>query len=236
MPLKNTQRRAAFIWLFIGAAGIFMVFMPGLFEIDMLNGGGALIFIGIFVAISGIVVSILFFKRAKLMDNVFLGDKYLIHWRYGTYEWDQYAEKEFEYRKGANKSLFALMGSLCIIVGIIFWIIDHDGGKYVFIVMIAMTFILAITAVLTAVLPYRHNKNNVGEVYIFNDGLYINGKTHIWKGFTARLESVDIDVKNNLLKFTYSFISRAGRQNYTVLVPIPGGEIQNAQNIVNHFK
>lgn len=235
MPFKNTQRRAAFIWLFIGVAGIFMAFMPGLFDIDIFDGGGPLILLGIFAALSGIFVSMLFFKRAKIIDDAFIENNYLIHWKYGRDTWNEYAEKEYEYRKGVNKAMLLLIGSMCLIVGIIFWIIDPDAGKYVFLVMLGVIVILAITAVLTAVLPYRRNKKNVGEVFIFNDGLYINGTTHIWKGFTARLDRVTLDRKRNLLKFVYSALTRAGRHSYTVLVPIPPGEMGNAENIAAYF-
>lgn len=240
MPFKNTQRRAAYIWLSIGAAGILMTLVPILFPNDMFEWGGVFIFLGIFAALSGILVSLLFFKRARIIDNAFTGNNYLIHWKYDRDTWDKYTEKEYEYRKSVNKGLLLVIGGMCFIMGIIFWIIDPDAGKHVFLVMLGVIVILAITAVLTAVLtavvPYHRNKKNVGEVFIFNDGLYINGQTHIWKGFTARLEKVSIDKKHSLLKFVYSTVTRAGRQNYTVLVPIPPGEMAAAENIACYFK
>ena len=135
MPFKNTQRRAAFIWLFISAVGLFMIFMPSLFDIDIFDGGGALIILGIFALISGIGVSILFFKRARVIDNAFIGNNYLIHWRYGEDTWKQYAEKEFAYRKGTNRALFLLIGGMCLVIGIIFAIADPNDGIYVLFVI-----------------------------------------------------------------------------------------------------
>jgi len=235
VPFKNTQRRAAYIWLFIGALGTFMAFMPSLFDIDIFDGGGALILLGIFAAISGVLVSILFFKRSKVIESAFMGSNYLIHWKYDANTWNEYAEKDFNFRKGINKALFLLIGGMCLIVGVIFWVIDPDGGKYVFLVMLGVTIIIGITAILSAKISYRRNKKSIGEVYIFNDGLYINKQTHIWKGFTARLDRVSIDRKDSLLRFVYSAITRTGRQSYTVLVPIPLGEEQNAESILRHF-
>lgn len=235
MPIKNTQRSAAVIWLLIGVFGLLMIFMPSMFDIDIMDGGAALIFLGIFAAITGVIVSIMFFKRARVVDDAFSDTSFLIHWTYEKDTWDKYAEKEFQFRKSGNRALFMLVGGMCLAAGIIFVIIDPDAGRYVLLVMLGVIVILGITAILTAVMPYNRNKKRVGEVYIFNNGLYINGQTHIWKGFAARLDKVIHDSRNNLLKFTYSAITRVGRQHYTVLVPIPPGQENTAVGIVSHF-
>lgn len=235
MPIKNTQRRAAFIWIFIAFAGVFMVFMPAIFDIDIMNGGGALIFFGIFVFISGIIVSIMFFRRSKIFDNALRGEV-LVRWNYDTDTWKRFVQQDYEFRKGKSKSLFILISSICFVVGLIFFILDPEAGFYVFLTMLGMIVILAITAYLSAVVPYRRNKSRVGEVIIFSDGIYINGATHIWKGFTVRLESVSYSIDSeNCVEFIYSAVTRTGRECYTVLVPIPQGREKEAVYIVGYF-
>lgn len=235
MPFKNTQRRTAFIWLIVSILGLLAIFITFIFEIDIMDGGGALIFIGLFIFITGIIVSIMYFRRAGVIDKAAQGNM-LAHWRYDTRTWKEFAEEDYTQRKSGNKALFILISSICIIVGVIFFIADPEAGLYVLLAMMGMVVILGVTAILSAVLPYRRNKKYVGEVYIFNDGLFINGATHIWKGFSARLESVAFSMESkNCLEFVYSAITRAGRQYYTVLVPIPQGRESEAASIVGYF-
>lgn len=232
---KNPQRRNAFIWLFIALIGLLMVLAPFIFDIDIMDGGGPLIFIGIFVFIAGILVSILFFGRSSSLGRMFRGEGLLAHWRYDSATWGRHSKDEYAYRKDANKVMFFLIGGMCLLTGLIFFILDPENGIYVFLVMLVMTVILGITAVLTAWLPYRRSRKRISEAFISREGVYINGQLHTWRGLGSRLERVNF-INGNALEFAYSYITRAGRQEYVFHVPMPPGEEKRALFILNYFK
>jgi hypothetical protein len=102
---KNPQRRNALIWLFISLAGLLMVFIPFVFDVDMMNGGGVLIFVGMVFSISGILVSVIFFKRSGALKRMFTGEGLLAHWIYDKTTWKKHSENEYAYRKSANRLL-----------------------------------------------------------------------------------------------------------------------------------
>lgn len=231
---NNPQRKNAFIWLIISVLGLLMVFVPALFDIDMMDGGGALIFIGIMLFISGILVSILFFNRSASLRRMFSGEGLLAHWRYDDFTWTKHAEREYAFRKSVNRSMFFLIGGMCLFVGMIFFIIDPEDGKYVFFVMAAVTILIGITAFLTAWLPYRRGKKKASEAFISPEGVYMSGQLHTWRGLGSRLETVKLTGENSL-EFTYSYLARTGRQDYVFHVPIPEGEIGKALYIVDYF-
>lgn len=235
---KNPQKKNVHISMIIAVIGLFMILSVNLFEIDIMDGGGALILLGIFILFSGLIVSALFHKRAKVLDGMFSGDKLLVHWYYDEENWKSYSEENYIMMKERNKALLIVVGIISIAIGLVFLIINpEDAGLAVFGVMILLVILLTFVAFLVPKLTYNKNKKKVGEVYISPSGVFINGDLHVWEGFGARFEKIDYIGKNkNIIEFTYSVIIKSVRQRYSVNVPIPVGKETEADLVMNYFR
>ncbi|SHH13011.1 hypothetical protein [Clostridium grantii] len=235
---KNPQKKNVYISLIISAIGMFMMLSVNLFEIDMMDGGGALIILGIFVCISGLVVAALFNKRARVLEGMFTEEKLLVHWYYDEENWEKYNEENYLMMKERNKALLILIGVIALFVGLVFLIVNpDDAGPAVFGVMILLVMVLAFVAFLVPKLTYNKNKKKVGEVYISSSGVFINGELHVWEGFGARFKKARYAGKEkNIIQFTYSVPIQYVRQTYSVNVPVPRGKEMDANLVLEYFK
>lgn len=237
MIAYNTQRRNVRITLGFGLLGLVMILAPALGYIDIMNGGGALILLGLLFFITSIPVAVMFHNRSKLVDDLYSGDDVLVHWIYDPGLWAEYAQEE-EIRDAAGKKmLFFIITAFALFFGVVFLIIDPKGGGPVtFLVMIALIIIIGLTALISIRVSARRNRTGNAEVYISSRGLYLNKVLHSWGHINTRLESVQIVMARvPIIEFTYSFPTRAGIQHETVNVPIPQGEMPAAQRVAEYF-
>lgn len=233
----NPQRRTATIWGIITAVAVFTIFAPHIFGMDGFSGGFAISTLSFFVAITGIIVVIMYVKRARALDRLFDGENLLAHWTYHPEEWRQYTEKEFQTERKEKWGLFYLVAGIALFLGIVFFIFDQEAGLWVFIAMLGLIALIAFVAWFAAWNTYRQNKKYLGEAYIGRNAVYLNRQFHTWKGLGARLESVVLAEHKGqqLLAFTYSMPTRTGIQEYTVRVPIPQGQEKTAETIAERF-
>jgi hypothetical protein len=237
MVKDNPPRRTATIWGIITALAVFAIFAPHIFGMDEFSGGFAISTLSFFLAITGIIVVVIYLKRAKVLDRILQGENLLAHWTYSPDEWSRYAEKEFQTERKEKWILFYIVAGFALFFGILFFIFDHKAGMWVLIAMLALTALIAFVAWFTAWYNYRQNKKYLGEAYITSDAVYLNRQLHTWRGLGARLESVNLiqDKAQQLLAFTYSAPTRTGRQDYTARVPVPGGQEKTAETLAEKF-
>ena len=234
---KNRQRTYAFIWLFVTIAFLIIFILPIITDIDMMDGGGAMIMIGLVMFITGAIVTPFFFKRAKRFDDIVSGKNILAYWVYKANEWNEYTNAEYAKRKNEKWGLFWLISIIAFIVNTIMCIVHPDGILIFVFVQLGIMVLIGISAYLSYTIPYRNNKKNIGKAIIAPNGIYLNGSFHSWKGMSARLDYVQISENNTILEFTYSAMVTYGRrESYTVNVPIPENEISAAFRIVEFFK
>jgi hypothetical protein len=98
----NPPRKTATIWCIITALAVFAIFAPHIFGMDELNGGFAISVLSFFLAITGIIVIIIYAKRASKLESMLKGNNLLAHWTYTPDEWRQYTEKEYQGEKGGS--------------------------------------------------------------------------------------------------------------------------------------
>jgi len=234
---NNPQRRIATIWGIITALAVFAIFAPHIFGMDELNGGFAISTLSFFIVIIGIIVVIIYARRARALDRLFDGENLLAHWTYTPQEWKQYTEQEFQTERKEKWSLFYVVAGIALVLGIAFFIFDREAGLWVFIAMLALIALIAFVAWFAAWNNYRRNKKYLGEAYIGRNAVYLNRQYHTWKGLGARLESVVLAEHQGqqLLAFTYSMPTRTGIQMNTVRVPVPRGQEKTAETIAERF-
>jgi xanthosine utilization system XapX-like protein len=204
---------------------------------DGMGGGFAISFVCVMLAITGIIVIIIYSGRARLLNRILNGENSLAHWRYSPEEWRTYTEKEYKEEKAMKKGLFLMVAGIALLIGIIFFIVNHEAGAWVFMAMLGLIAIIGFTAWFTSWYNYRQNNKYLGETYITENAVYINRQLHTWQGLGAVLDSVNLDQRKtqNILQFVYSAPTRTGMQEYRVNVPVPAGQEAEAKTIWEHF-
>ncbi len=233
---QNPERKSSLVSVVIAAIGIVIMFVPAIVGMEGMDGGYAVILLGVVVIITGIVAFFVYTWRAKKLDAMLGGKNLLVHWTYSQDEWRRYTEKAHEDKKSASKVLFFIISGFAIVIGAGFFIKDPDSGKYVFLAMLGLIVIIGFVALLTTMLDYRRNKKNLGEAYVATDGIYLNGVLHTWKGLATHLDNVVYEEDARSLIFTYVALDRIGLHSYTVRVPVPQGQEAKASELLAQFK
>jgi uncharacterized membrane protein (DUF373 family) len=239
MNMKNNPPlQTTLVWAIITALSLFGIFAPEIFGIKGFDGGFAISFVCIFLAIIGIIVIVIYSGRARLLNRILSGDNILAHWTYSPEEWTKYTEKEYKEEKQSKKGLAIVISAIALLMGIVFFLADNENGIWVLAVMLALIAVIAFTAWFTSWYNHRQNQKYLGETYITEDAVYINRQLHTWRGLGARLDSVDLNqgAAQLLLQFVYSAPTRTGMQEYTARIPVPKGQEEAAEKICKHFK
>jgi len=234
----NPPRRNGFIWSSIGLLGIFIIFLPGIIGLDGFDGGFALSAGGVFVAMMGIIAAVIYFRMGKILDNSLKPENVLAHWTYSLEQWKLYTEKDYKEDKAGKSGLFFLISAIAVVVGIIFWLIVRDDVLIILFIILGIIAVAGISAALSIFISHRKNMAGVGEAYITLNSLYLNNQLHIWQGIGNRLEKIFYEDSRKLpmIKLEYSAPNRGMRNYYTVRVPVPPGEENNAKTIVEQIK
>jgi hypothetical protein len=235
---NNPPLRTAIIWAVITVIAIFGIFAPSLLGIDGFNGGFAISAVAILLFIIGIIVIIIYTGRARVLQKILNGENILAHWTYTPEEWQKYTEKQYKEEKQLKKGLFYIISGIAFVIGVVFFLADHENGIWVLVAMLALIAIIAFTAWFTSFYNYRQNKKFLGQTYITPKAIYLNRQLHTWSGPGDKLESVRLDRKDtflSLLRFTYSVITRTGRQEQIVNIPVPKGKESEAEELVKKF-
>ncbi len=216
------------------ALGLLMIFAPGLVGIDGFDGGYAISFAGLFVAIMGLVVAGFYYQQAKILDGILRGDGLLAHWTFDDQMWQEYTQKEYTEEISEKKGLFLIVSFFALFFGFLFWFLDNEAGFFVFLVMLGLIGLVGFTWRFSAWYNRRQNIGGVKEAYIAQSGVYMNQRLYTWRLFSARLLKVEIKNEKvwSVLKFRYTAFTVPGPQTYTIRVPIPIGQEETAKNIV----
>jgi protein-S-isoprenylcysteine O-methyltransferase Ste14 len=234
--LPNPPRTTSNVWWIITALAIFGIFAPELFGLKMFSGGAAISVVCILLAITGLIVALIYMARAGKLDKILKGSDLIAHWTYSPDEWQQYTEEEYQRQKSGNRGLFILIAVISLVIGIIYFIADHRNGQWVLLTMVGLIALMAFVAWFTAYYNHRQNKQNRGEAFFAPDALYINRQLHDFKGLGAKLENVALKGDSQqYIEFTYSAPTRTGRQDYQARVPIPQGKDDEARTLVEKY-
>lgn len=235
---RNPQRRTALIWVAITLVSVAAIFAPHIIGMDGMNGGFAISFGAIVLAITGIIVTIVYFRRAHTVDNMVKGKNLLAHWTYTAEEWQEYVEEEFAREKAQKRKLFITIAIISVIVGIVLYAVMPDHPKFFLFASLGLIALIGIVAYLSVLFSPFRKKTGSGEVYISGDGVYLARQLHTWEGLGARLENAGYDESSSRasLSFEYSTPGRDTRSYYSVRVPIPLGKEEEARTILEDIR
>ncbi len=235
----NPPRRTAIVWCIITALSLLGIFNTVLFGIDGFDGGFALALVSLFVFIMGIIVSVIYFRRAAALDLMLRGDNLLAHWTYSEHEWRAYAEREHREQVEINRGIFLMIAVIAVIVGVIFVVAVPDSLVSTAITIGGLILIIGFTAFFVTWYRRAQNRRYLSEVYLSRDGVYINREFHTWRGLGGQLEGVSIDDKHlgqTILIFDYSAPGKNGRYHYSARVPVPLGKEVEVRTILAAIK
>jgi uncharacterized membrane protein HdeD (DUF308 family) len=109
--------------------GLQAMIWPSLVEMDMMSGGFALRFVGMFVAISGLVTLWVYGDRYRAVQRIFNGQGLLAHWSYDPEEARRLAREEFESRSQQNRNLFGLVAGMMVVAGLLILVLPMLRGE-----------------------------------------------------------------------------------------------------------
>lgn len=231
----NTAKRTLNVWIVLTAIFIFGIFAPCIFGIDGFNGGFALSIFSALLAITGIIVIMMYRGRARAAGSILKGENVLAHWTYTAEQWQEYSKKDYTLDKRAKWQLYGLVMVVTAVVTIGFWLFHRDSGTIMLGVFLGLGVLLPIVILLTTNYDHWQNTKYHGEVYIARDGAYIGRKLHLWKGWGASLDDINYDEPSRLLVIDYSMPSRNGRDTATVRIPVPPGQDDKARQIMTEL-
>ncbi len=179
--MMNTAKRTVYIWIGLTIAFIFGIFAPSIFGMDGFNGGFAISFFCIILAITGIIVIMMYWGRARATDSILGGENILAHWSYTTDQWQDYSEKDYQMERGDKWQLYRLVMVITAVVTFGFWLFHRDSGVLMIGIFLGLGALLSCVIWLTTTYDHWQNTKYQGEVYIAQDGAYVGRKPHLCK-------------------------------------------------------
>jgi hypothetical protein len=232
----NPPRRTSNVWWIITAASVFGIFAPELLGIKGFDGGFAISGVCILLAITGIIIALVYTARAGKLDRILKGDNLFTHWTYSRDEWQQYAEEEHRRQKSGNRKTFIMIAVIALVVGLGFWLMNRGSGPVVLLAILGTIALIALVAWATTAYNYRQNKTTQGQAYFTPDAVYLNRQLHDFNSLGSKLEHVELKgEQQQYIGFTYSFPTRNGRDSYELRVPVPQGKDEEARKLVEKY-
>ena len=215
-----------------------MIFVPEAVGIDGFDGGFAISFVSIIVAVTAAVFGAVYLGMAGKCDRILRGEGILVHWTYTPEFWAKYTEKEYAEEISEKKGLFIIVAVIALVTGIIFWVIDNEAGFFVLIVMLLLIGLCAVAWRVPAWQNHRQNVGGVREAFITKDAIYLNNKFFTWRAVFTSFDGVSEQKTRGIpfLVFNYTASNRrTGQTTYTTRVPIPPGQEETAKNLVEQI-
>jgi hypothetical protein len=238
MTLNNEWKKGA---VSIIAAVVFMVLCfvsPAV--IDGMDGGYALAFISLFLAISSGAVALLYIRRARVMDGIFADPRLLAHWSYTDEMSQKSREREYRDYEDRNRSMFIVIGGMLVLGSLFFIIFVEDGGLATGIILLVFAGFLFVVSRVAPVLERRRATNVPHEAFIARTGVIYEGIVYPFHSFLRSRGGITLrnaDAKNPAL-LVFSFTQLNGLfilQSFAVTIPVPPGEEAVAQRIVREL-
>ncbi len=235
---RNPARGGVMAGAIISAVGAAACLYPFVGDIDMMNGGFALVFIGGIVLITGLITLGVFLAQSSSAARMQSGTDVLAHWQYAETEQQAATEQAYDAYRGDNRVLLMIVAGFIVACTVLFSLISvADSGEVngpFILIMLGVLLLIAFVAVLAPRAAHRQATQAAPEAIIARNGLILFGAQHTWGSLWSKLQKVEIVNGGNgaQLQFTICYLTRASvlmYTTYTVNVPIPPGREGEAQ-------
>ncbi|MGD9937727.1 MAG: hypothetical protein AB7S61_09675 [Methanoregulaceae archaeon] len=226
-------------WVYVSllAAGFFLVVaVYANAAMDCLSGVCAVTFISGFLFICGVATALLFWTRARAMDAILAGEGLLASWTYPVEEMRQSAEREYQDYREANRSLLYVVGGFILIAMVLMILFGGEAGLLTAGVLFGVLVLCGIASVVAPMLEYRRASSSPGRAVITRQGIVYRGAVYPFRSFLMRMDDVRFLKKSRTHSplLAFSFLQLVGLyilRPFEVRVPVPQGEVENAQRI-----
>ena len=106
-------------------------------------------------------------------------------------------------------------------------------------IMFFCALLITIVAISMPNLMYRKSLEASPDTIIANRGMYYMGQLHTWNRPLFKINNLEIDKEKRELIFTIRYFTKIGwykYETYSINIPIPEGEMKNAQKIIKILK
>lgn len=234
----NPRRRSAWRSLWIAAILLGTCFIPAFVEMDMMNGGYALIFVAGVGMLSAFVVALWFFASARRLDRLLGGDELFAHWVYPPEQWQRFADVEYGLEVADKRALFRFVAAIIFVVTAAFVLFAHDEASlFVAGVMGALVILLWLLATFGPGMQKARHLSAPPEAWIGPAGVLIGGTFHDFVMVAGHVDHAEvIDVGGALvLEITYTYVSRTGVSFATARAPVPNDDAREAARVAAMF-
>ncbi len=235
--ILDRQITIARVWLFLAIFCIVGVCAVIFSEMNIAEGGGAIIFIGSFLSLTSIIVFFYYRKRAGQLSRILSGEDVLAKWEYDLFFWQNFVDKYLQNYLSMNKSTFLLVSVIIVIIFGIFMIADPEVADTMGIIGLGLIALVTIVAYISPKISAKNLLKSRPIAIIGNNCILIGKQFHSWGTFGNRLENAKISKEETeMLEVQYSYRTKYGRTTVTVLVPIPNGKLEEAQEVAKKLE
>lgn len=220
------------MWVFLTILFLAACFVPGLANIDGMDGGFAIITICGMLVISGLITLAFYIPRARRLDKMLNEDNFLAAWLLSGSEWKAYLDMDLSADKRISKSTFILISVISLVIGIVLSVAFKD---FLFMIIIAgLIAFLSLPAFTFPLLRIRRKRKSPPLVMIGENALYVGGSFSNWGSMGASLNGSALDISTNpaILTFTVVYPSRTGMSEDQVRVPVPTSKLSEVPALV----
>jgi hypothetical protein len=205
-----------------------------------MSGGYALAFVSFFLAISSVVVALLFVHRARVMNAILADPSPLAHWTYPEEMAHASVEREYREYQGRNRAMFIVIGGMLVVVSLFFLIFVEEGGPETGLFLLGITALLFVVSRVAPWLERRRALTVSHEALITQSGMVYEGSVYPFRAFLVFQDGLAFckSDKKNPAALVFSFTQLVGRfiiQPFDVVVPVPPGEEERAGRIVQQL-
>jgi len=226
------------VYLSLGAAILFfLVCVLSYTTIDGMSGGYAIAFVAFFLSVSGFTVALLFVSRARVMGAILADPAPLARWIYPEEIARESVEREYREFRERNRAMFVVIGGMLVVVALFFLVFVEEGGPETALILLGITVLLFAVSRITPWLEQRRAMNASHEAVITRDGVIYEGAVYPFHSFLVFRGGVSFRTlkKKDRAALVFSFTQITGRfiiQPFDVVVPVPAGEEERAQQIM----
>ncbi len=220
------------------AAVIFSIICVAAYSfINGMNGGYALSFVSFFLVVSSVAVAGFFLRRARMMEIIMNTSELLVHWTYPEEIARISVEREYREYMDRNHALFIVTGGMLVAVALFFLIFVEDGGFETGVFLLIFTIFLFTISRVTPGLERKQALKTPHEAFIAQKGIIYEGVVYPFRSFLMNMDGVSLQKAKgkNPSMIIFSFNQLAGlyiARSFDIMVPVPSGEENKAQEIV----
>lgn len=182
----------------------------------------AITFFSIFLTPTGIAVSFLFRRYARVKADLLAGRDVLARWTIDPKEFEAFSPRADARDDAEKRSALILVLVLLALAFGAFAIYDIEAAPMMLSIGGGVAFLIILAYLWSNRIRRKHLTFRTGEVIVGRRGLLVNDVLHVWGGFFSWLSAASLeDGKHPMLTITYSYLARYGLQYINVLVPVP---------------